>query len=302
MGTSEKCSIQFYNRYTKSLETEAVYGGRWLQWAYGTSLGRLTTRMLLKRALFSKFYGWLMKRPGSRKKVAPFIKEFAVDMAPFAKQADAFDSFNDFFIRELKPGARPIVEDPQVACFPADGRHLGFQDVSEVSQVFIKGQRWDLAQLLGSEALAGRYARGSLVLSRLCPVDYHRFHFPVAGFATQSKLIPGCLSSVNPVALRQRLAILGENKRTMTLIQTEQFGQVLMLEIGATCVGSVVQTFSPQQACSRGAEKGFFSFGGSATCLLFEPERIQLAEDLREQTQQGYELYAHMGDTLGVSL
>ena len=142
----------------------------------------------------------------------------------------------------------------------------------------------------------------TLARSRLCPVDYHRFHFPVSGVHGNARLINGPLYSVNPLALRDRLAILWENKRFITEIETEQLGRVLMLEIGATNVGSVHHTFVPTRSVEKGEEKGYFAFGGSATLTLFEPSRVQLAEDLLEQSAGQRELYAKVGDRMGTIL
>jgi phosphatidylserine decarboxylase len=165
---------------------------------------------------------------------------------------------------------------------------------------FVKGQKFDLPALLGDPALAERFARGSLVLSRLCPVDYHRFHFPVCGVPGTPRLLPGPLFSVSPLALRRRLAYLWENKRVLTEVHTERFGLVLILEIGATNVGSIVQTFTPNRPVAKGAEKGFFRFGGSSVITLFEPGRISLAPDLLRESAGHRELYAHVGESLGI--
>src|SRR5690606_24665847 len=146
-----------------------------------------------------------------------------------------------------KPGARPVDPDPSAAVFPADGRHLGFNRAADIQGVFVKGQKFDLPNLLGDQDLAKKYHDGALVLSRLCPVDYHRFHFPAAGTPGETRQIPGPLFSVNPIALRQRLAYLWTNKRTVTELITETFGRVILMEIGATCVGTIGQTFTPGQ-------------------------------------------------------
>jgi phosphatidylserine decarboxylase len=131
-------------------------------------------------------------------------------------------------------------------------------------------------------------------------VDYHRFHFPVAGRPGDVKLLNGPLYSVSPLALRRRLAYLWTNKRTLTLVQTRDFGPVLLLEIGATCVGTIRQTFAANEPVAKGAEKGYFAFGGSSTITLFEPGRVKLAADLLEHSARQTELYARMGDRMGV--
>ncbi|HAO65418.1 MAG TPA: phosphatidylserine decarboxylase [Verrucomicrobiales bacterium] len=292
--------IHFYNRYTEHLETEAVYGGGFLKWAYGNPLGRVSVELLVKRAFFSYFYGWWMDRPSTVAKVKPFVESFGLDAQEFAKKMDEFTSFNDFFSRELKSEARPIADDRDAVVFPADGRHLGFQDLSKVKHVFVKGQSFDLDALLGNADLANRYRNGSAVLSRLCPTDYHRFHFSVQGKAGQTKRINGDLYSVNPMALRQNLNYLCENKRTLTSVRTDHCGEVLIMEIGATNVGSILQTFQSGASLQhKGQEKGYFRFGGSATMTFFEPGAVRLAEDLRTHSANGIELYARMGDLMG---
>ena len=291
--------IEFFNRYTGRVEREQVYGAAWMRWTYANPFGRLALEALVKRPVFSQWYGWRMNRPVSRRKVLPFIREFGLDPKEFAEAPESFRTFNEFFYRRLKPGARPVDADPRAVVFPADGRHLGFADASQIQGVFVKGQRFDLEKLLGDAALAERYARGALVLSRLCPVDYHRFHFPVAGRPSATTLLNGPLYSVNPIALRRNLRYLWENRRTLTTIETESLGTVLYLEIGATNVGSIVQTYQPGKPVAKGEEKGYFEFGGSSTLLLFEPGRVQLSPDLQEQSRQQRELYARVGDRLG---
>lgn len=289
--------ITFYNRCTARIEQEAIYGEAPLRFAYENPVGRALLELVVKRAIFSRWYGWRMDKPASRARTAPFIARYGLDSREFADETGSFGSFNEFFFRKLKPEARPIAAEGVV--FPADGRHLGFQNVAAVPGVFVKGQQFDLPALLGEATLASRYREGTLVLSRLCPVDYHRFHFPCAGVPGAPRLINGPLYSVSPVALRRRLAYLWENKRVITELVTPDLGTVLVIEIGATNVGSIVQTFAPGAAVAKGAEKGYFKFGGSSTITIFEPGRVKLAEDLTAHSAEQRELYARMGDVMG---
>ncbi|MCU0782407.1 MAG: phosphatidylserine decarboxylase [Akkermansiaceae bacterium] len=267
--------ICYFNRYTGRVETETVYGEAALRFTYGHPLGRLALAAFIRRPVFSAWYGRKMDRPESRARIAPFIGRYGLDSGEFADPPESFGSFNEFFFRKLKPEVRPVDPAEDAVVFPADGRHLGFER-------------------------ARRYADGALVLSRLCPVDYHRFHFPVAGLPGDVKLLNGPLYSVSPLALRRRLAYLWTNKRTLTTLQTRDFGTVLLLEIGATCVGTIRQTFSANEPVAKGAEKGYFAFGGSSTITIFEPGRLKLAADLLEQSARQTELYARMGDRMGV--
>jgi len=230
---------------------------------------------------------------------SPFVQSYRLDASEFEGALESFGSFNDFFSRRLRPGARPIDPSSESVVFPADGRHLGFQDLSKVDRVFAKGQSFDLKTLFQDESLADRFHQGAAVFSRLCPVDYHRFHFATSGCPEAPRLINGPLFSVNPMALRQQLAYLWQNKRMLTRLRSERLGEVLILEIGATNVGSIIQTHQPNQEVSKGDEKGYFRFGGSATMTFFEPGRVVLAHDLLNHTAQGIELYAPMGDVMG---
>ncbi len=288
--------ITYHHRELDETQTEQVYGEGFLKWAYGNPLGAIALHGFVKRPFFSHWYGWRMNQPSTQQKINPFIQTYGLDSSEFAQSPESYEHFNAFFYRKLKPSARPIHSSDIV--FPADGRHLGFQNASDISGVFLKGQKWDLATLLGDKDLAERYQAGALVLSRLCPVDYHRFHFPCSGIAEQTEVLNGPLYSVSPIALRQQLSYLWQNKRTLTKLKTPDLGTVLLLEIGATCVGSIQQTYQAGQTINKGDEKGYFAFGGSSTITIFEPDTVRLAEDLVHHSSSQTELYAKMGDSM----
>jgi phosphatidylserine decarboxylase len=294
--------IVYFDRYKNSTCVEKVYGDKALRWTYGTLAGRMSLHILVKRAIFSHWYGWRMDKPSTREKISPFIKQYELDPSEFRRKVDDFASFNEFFFRELKPDARPVDSEPASVVFPADGRHLCVPDLSQCDGLFVKGEMFSLSELLQDQKLADQYARGSLLLSRLCPVDYHRFHFPAAGTPGATRLINGPLYSVNPIALCQNIHILATNKRCVTEVQTEAFGKVLLLEIGATCVGSICQTYTAGQAVSKGSEKGYFRFGGSSTITIFEPGRVRFDQDLVDNSKQHRELYARVADRMGSSV
>ncbi len=292
--------LSYFNRYSGQIEEEEIYGGRYLRWVTTNPWGRISHWSLVKRAWFSHWYGWRMKRHSSQKKILPFIHKYKIDTDEFEQSPESFRTFNEFFCRSLKRVKRPIDTDLNAAVFPADGRHLGFQDISEIEGIFVKGQILKLGELLNNNSLIERFHDGSMVISRLCPIDYHRFHFPVSGTPGNPQQINGFLSSVNPLALSRNINILTENKRVLTCLDSNGFGQVLILEVGATCVGSIINTYDPNVPIMKGDEKGYFSFGGSAVITLFEKSRIQLDEDLLKHSFEGRELYAHMGDRLGL--
>ncbi|NBX34857.1 phosphatidylserine decarboxylase, partial [bacterium] len=284
--------ITLRNRHTGGTEVEQVFGEAWLKRIYGNPLGKMTLHALVKRAVFSDFYGFLADRPASAKRVIPFIRDFGLDPSEFAEpDPAAYRTFNEFFYRKLKSSARPIDPRPEMAVLPADGRHLGFPDAGAVKGIFAKGQTFDIPALVADRALGERYARGTVVCSRLCPVDYHRFHFPVPGTPGTPTLTNGPLYSVNPFALRRHVNYLWENKRQRVSVDAGPFGLVTMVAVGATNVGSIVETYAAGRPVAKGDEKGYFRFGGSFVATLFEPGRIQLEADLIEAGETATELY-----------
>lgn len=291
--------IRFYNRYKQAIEVERVFGEGWMRFAYENPVGRFFVWLLVRRAFFSKWYGHKMRKPESSLRVLPFIAKYEIDVDEFAKSPFDYKTFNEFFYRALKPEARPIAPGDNVAVFPADGRHLAFPDVEKAAGFYVKGAKFSLAELLGEGEVAAKFAGGAMLISRLCPVDYHRFHFPVSGTPGESRLIDGWLYSVSPVALRRRLRYLVENKRVVTLIETPNFGTVAMVEVGATNVGSIQQSFVPGRAVQKGEEKGLFAFGGSCVITIFQKNRIRFDADVVAQSAQQIETFARMGDRLG---
>ena len=293
--------ITYFDRYTKTLKEESIYGEAALRFTYETVPGRTLANLFFSRPFLSQLFGWWMKRPSSRSRIKPFVEQYGLDKTEFEEALDHFTSFNDFFIRRLKASARPVDPDPRTIVFPADGRHLGWQQLGAEQGVFVKGQRWNLAALLDNDAaLMERFAGGSLVLSRLCPVDYHHFHFPVSGHILESRWMGQKLFSVSPIALRRRLGYLWENKRCLTRCGTDGIGEVCFIAVGATNVGSIrFHSLSSGHTFRKGAANGWFEFGGSSVITLFEPGRVDLSPDLRDLTADGMELYAHVGDTMG---
>jgi phosphatidylserine decarboxylase len=287
--------IVYVDRASSERKIEKVYGHKALSLLYGNNpiFSCLLLPLLAHCPLFSQFFGYLQKRPSSARKIAPFVEAYDVDTTEFAETT--FASFNDFFTRKLKPEVRPIHPDPNVLIMPADGRYLVYPEFDSFA---IKGKTFSLECFLCNSALANRYRRGSMAIIRLCPTDYHRFHFPADGVPSAPRLIKGPLYSVNPIALCKRIGILAENKRMITELETEKFGTILYVEIGATSVGSIHQTYVPNHPVRKGDEKGFFEFGASCIVLLFEEGKVQFDADLIANTESGLETLGHLGQSL----
>ncbi|WP_213358277.1 phosphatidylserine decarboxylase [Chlamydiifrater phoenicopteri] len=290
----------YVDRESKKRLIEPVYFERTMNAVYGSRIGRWLANVASSYLIFSRFYGWLQRLPITKKKIVPFVRRYEVNAEECTKELSAYRSFDDFFTRKLRPEARPIVQDENIAVAPADGRYLIYKNVSEFGEFVVKSKKFSLENLLGRRKdLVEEYSQGAMVIIRLAPFDYHRFHFPFDCVPSQSQLISGKLHSVHPLAMRDYFVHFCENKRMLTVLDSKMFGKVLYLEIGAMNVGSIHNTFIPGKLYRKGEEKGFFSFGGSSIILLFRPNVITFDEDLVCNSRMGLETFCKVGQSLG---
>ncbi len=287
-----------YNRETGHLEEEKVFEKWFMDLFYGTRLGRLFARAILSTKTFSRIYGWLQNRPGSTWKILDFVNKYQIDINEIEKPLSYFKSFNEFFIRRLKPGARPIEMAPDVLISPADGRLQVYK--TEMERVLpVKGQGFGLEELLGGSRAVEPWVNGLCVKVRLAPFDYHRFCYVDYGHHGPAVHVGGRFHSVSPLALRQGLRIFQGNDREYMVLKTNNFGQVLHLDIGAMAVGRIHQHFRDGTRFSKGQEKGYFEFGGSTIILLFQPGMVKMDADIIHYSDQDIECLVKYGSRIG---
>ena len=168
--------IRFYDRYRKTIETEAVYGEAWLRWAYENPLGRATTWLIARRALFSHYFGWRMNWRASAQRVFPFIVDYNLDVEEFAKSAFEYRTFNEFFVRRFRAGARPWADAPGVMPAFAEARYFGWDAIRDDQTFPVKGTDLSATALLGNAALAREFgALGNLKGCSFGDVERQRF-------------------------------------------------------------------------------------------------------------------------------
>lgn len=295
--------IRYIDIETGIAHEEQVYGGFWVKLLYGTWIGRLVSA-LIALPPFSKFYGWLQDRPASAKKVAPFIKQFNINMSDFLPEegqstAKPYSSFNQFFTRRVTDTARPFAVGTSFPA-PCDARYFAYNTLDDSVSIPVKGSFFKAGALLNNKTWETYFENGPGFIARLCPVDYHRFHFPDDGKVIESWRIPGALHSVNPWALAFRKDIFMINERHVTIMETTHFGKLAYVEVGATCVGKIEQTYSGKRF-ARGDEKGMFLFGGSTVIVLGEPGKWRVDQPILDNTAAGIESYLKMGRPLGAT-
>jgi phosphatidylserine decarboxylase len=294
--------IQVYNRTTKTYEEELIAGKKYIEWTYESPIGKSITELIAKKKLFSKLYGMFCDTKLSTNKISPFIQDFNIDMTMTKKKATEFTSFNDFFIRELTSEARPINKDKDILISPGDGRITAYENIDLDNIIQIKNLTYSLRELIDDDTIADKYKNGVCIILRLCPTDYHRFHFIDSGIPYKSHYIKGYYYSVNPIALKAIPKLFCENKREWSLFKSDNFKDVLHIEVGATCVGSIFQTYSPNKKVNKGDEKGYFKFGGSTTILFFEKDCIKIDNDILEQSKFGFECKVIFGENIGTKI
>ena len=290
--------VRYRDRQTGDTVAERVPGESLLRWLYGTTAGSLFFRAALNRPLCSRLCGWWQQSSWTRRQIRPFTERYRINLEELEHPLDEYTSFNDFFIRRLKPDTRPCDPDPERLLSPADGKVLVYPQLESGAKLPVKSGTLTADALLAWAIDPIPYRNGAALVVRLAPYDYHRFHFPADGQAGETRMIEGDFHSVNPLALAREPNIFCYNRRNVCELQTSTFGKIAYIEVGALNVASIVQTYAPGP-CERGVEKGFFQFGGSTIVLLFEPGAITFDDDLVNDSATGLEVHVRTASGLG---
>ena len=242
-------------------------------------LGRLTTRLIR----------W-------------FVGKYDVNMDEAANpDIGSYTSFNDFFTRPLKAGARPLANADFIC--PVDGAISQFGVIDDRHILQAKGHRFTTTELVGGDhALAAQFRHGSFANLYLSPKDYHRLHMPCDGKVTRMIYVPGTLFSVNPITSRGVPNLFARNERVVCVFESPEFGPFVMVLVGATIVGSMATVWHgvvnptrihkvaewtyPDQAIvlTKGDEMGRFLLG-STIVMLFRRDAIAFNQDWAPERQ-----------------
>lgn len=288
--------INYWDRETSKRKVEPVYGDLGVRLCYGNPLGRLFTDRILATPFWSQWIGSFQNSPKSRKRIQPFVKKYKIPLEEFEPQDYA--NFNEFFIRKFQEGARPFAKDEREFPAFAEGRYLAFESLTSDLRFPIKGVRLDLSALLKKPELEKTFQEGPLLIARLCPTDYHRFHYPDSGKTLDYYRVSGKFHSVNPLALRSKGDILFSNERRVSILETHHFKKLAYVEIGALCVGKIAQTHPPDLPFKRAEEKGYFLFGASTIAVIGEKGAWKIDPDLLQKTKEGLETLVKLGQRI----
>jgi len=262
---------------------------------YDTTGGRMFLSILTAPVL-SKIAGAFMDSFLSKPLIKPFIKRGGIDMSQFEERK--FHSYNDFFTRKVKPEKRPVDTDPSHLISPCDSKLMVYH-IDRRSIFRIKGSHYRVSDLLSNKFMSDRFSGGLCLIFRLEVDDYHRYCYIDDGLKTENTFIKGELHTVNPIALG-RYNIYKRNSREYTLIHTDNFGDVVQVEVGAMMVGRICNRHGAASV-RRGQEKGKFEFGGSTIVMLFEKGAAEIDQDIMKNSSEGIETVVKYGEKIGIA-
>ncbi len=267
-----------------------------LNFLYKTVAGRLILK-ILTRPTISRAAGCFIDSKLSSLFIKFFIWKNSISLDDF--ETEKWTSFNHFFTRKVKPCARTFSSEKTDLVSPCDGLLTAYTITDDL--IFtVKNSQYSISSLLENQEIANKYKNGVCLIFRLTPSHYHRYHYFDDGQKGENIKIPGILHTVQPVAV-ENVPVYSRNSRQYCILNTENFGDVVFMEVGAMLVGRIVN-YHQSHTFKRGDEKGKFEFGGSTIILLFRPQRIQLEKNIVSSSLICREFPVKTGQKIGKAL
>lgn len=281
--------MKYYNRNKKEMIFEK--DKKLLSFLYNNFLGRIILKPLTLRPI-SVINGKLLSTRISTIAIKNFIKKNNINMDDYPNIK--YKSFNDFFTRKIKKDKRPIDSNKEMLISIADSKLMAY-DINKDLLINVKNSTYTLQELVQDDNLK-EYEEGKLLVFRLSVDDYHHYNFIDNGTIISSKKISGKFHTVNPIAY-DKVKVWKENQRVVSHIKTENFGNIIQIEVGALNVGTIHN--NDKKNFKRAEEKGYFSFGGSTIIVIFEKNKIKLDSDILKNSSSDIETRVLMNETIG---
>ena len=259
---------------------------------YSTSAGRCALKILVS-PFVTHLGGLYMSSPFSKTSISSFIKNNDIDMSQYEEKK--YKSYNDFFTRRIKDGQRLFDDSKDVLMAPADSK-LTYYPINDDTILEIKDTKYQLKDLLQDETLAKEYDGGICLVFRLAVDDYHRYSYVDDGQIVSHKKIKGIFHTVNPIANDYYL-IYKMNSREYTVIDSNNFGRMIQMEVGAMMVGKIVNY--KHSIATKGEEKGYFEFGGSTVVLILKKDTVKIDDDIINNSSENIKARVLLGQTIG---
>lgn len=264
-----------------------------LRFLYNTALGRCVLKILASPAI-SKVGGAYMNSRFSKIHINNFRKNNHIDITQYEKAE--YTSFNEFFTRKILSENRPISMANEDFISPCDGR-LSVYRITENSDFYIKKSYYSVKDLISDSREAPDYKDGVCLVFRLCVDDYHRYGNIDNGKIVENRYLQGKLHTVRPIALN-RYPVFVQNSREYTIIETENFGTVAQIEVGALMIGKI-KNHQREGNVVKGTEKGMFLYGGSTIVVLLEKDKVSFPQKLFDDTANDIETVVKFGSVIG---
>ncbi|MBR4344859.1 MAG: phosphatidylserine decarboxylase [Lachnospiraceae bacterium] len=266
---------------------------KFLKFLYTNRIGRSFLKFMISDKVTRAIEIYMNSRL-STLKIDGFIKKNHININDYKKRY--FKSYNEFFTRKIRASKRPIDRENGAFISPSDGK-VTVYPISENLVVNIKNIDYSVKSLLLDRELAEEFYGGWLYVIRLTVDNYHRYCYPDSGYQYENYYIRGVFHTVNPVAL-ENTSVFAQNSRAYTMIDTDNFGRIVQMEVGAMGVGRIVNHLE-NEFVEKGQEKGYFEFGGSTICLFVQKGNVIPDADIIKNTVDGYETLVKMGEKIG---
>ena len=264
-----------------------------LSFLYNTVVGRTCLKILIKPSI-SKLSGRFLNTKFSSCMIKNFVKKNNINLDEYEQRK--FRSYNDFFTRKILNNKRNIDMDKNAFISPCDGK-LSIYKVNNDSTFKIKDSYYTVSDLLNGNEIYKEYENGLCLIFRLAVDDYHRYCYIDNGTKSANTYIKGELHTVQPIALNN-YNIYKRNCREYSILHTENFGDVIQIEIGALIVGKIAN-YHNEHTFNKGEEKGRFEFGGSTIVLLVKENIVTIDKEFIENTENGLETIVKYGERIG---
>ena len=263
-----------------------------LKFLYNTFIGRLILKFLITKPI-SNLAGLFMNSPLSKFMIKRFIDKNDINM--FEYDDRKYKSYNDFFTRKVISYKRPINASKDVLISPCDSKLIAYKITDDLT-IGIKNRYNCINSLVDKEILED-YKGGNALVFRLSTDNYHRYCYIDSGSKGKNNKIKGVLHTVQPISLN-KYNFYNTNSREWTILNTNNFGKVIQVEIGALCIGKIKNEHETY-IYKKGEEKGYFEFGGSTIVLLFKKNTIKLDDDIYKNSQENIETIVKYGERIG---
>ena len=266
-----------------------------LKFLYRTTPGRAILKILVHPQV-SKIAGWYLSSGFSRFLVPYYISKYKIDMRGIDVPEGGFSSFNAFFTRKRRAHKRSARPDCLIS--PCDG-FLSCLSIKRGTVFDIKHTKFTIESLLQDKELADEFYNGTALVFRLTPANYHRYSYVADGRIKNVRKIEGVLHCVRPVATKT-FPVFAENSREYQVIETERFGKMVQMEVGALLVGKIANDahYEEESIVWAGDEKGYFEFGGSTIILLFKEGVLDMDKSLSKRKDANGEVPVRMGEVV----